>query len=230
MSEEGTRYGGYDFEENEASGLLCKMIPRGARVLDVGCGDGSLAKMLIMKKNVSVIGLEPDEYRAAMAVKNGIDTLQAELRPDLVDKLGKFDVVLFADVVEHLMHPEIVLKHAHDFLLPSGFVLISVPNVAHLSMRVNLFKGNFDYTSAGIMDSTHLRWFTKKTLFTLLETNGYKVLECNSSAGLWDPYYKFRRPWRWIKRSWTIGFVLWGVAHYPNLFGYQHVIKSETLR
>jgi len=227
MSEEGARYGGYDFEENEASGLLCKMIPRGARILDVGCGDGSLAKMLIEKKNVSVIGLEPDEYRAAMAVKNGIDVLQIELHPDLVDKLGKFDVVLFADVVEHLIQPEIVLKHARDFLLPGGFVLISVPNVAHLSMRVNLFKGDFDYTSVGIMDSTHIRWYTKKSLLALLESTGYKVTENYSSAGLWEPYYKYRRPWRWMKETWRNRFVLWSVAHYPNLFGYQNIVKAE---
>ena len=227
MNNTERRYGGYNLDKHETSGLLCQMIPKGSRVLDVGCGDGSLALMMVEHRNASVIGLEPDKYRASLANENGIHTLQSELNSSLADEIGKFDVVLFADVLEHLPKSESVLRDAQDFLAPGGFVLLSVPNVAHLSMRINLLKGNFDYTTVGIMDSTHLRWFTKKTLFNLLETTGYKILESYSSAGLWDPYYKFRRPWRWIKRSWTIRFVLWGVAHYPNLFGYQNIIKAE---
>jgi len=84
-------------------------------------------------------------------------------------------VIVFADVLEHLRQPEEILSRCKQLLLPSGFVIASIPNIAHWSMRWNLLFGRFDYTNLGLLDRTHLRFFTYKSAFDLFEKSGYAV-------------------------------------------------------
>ena len=227
MKNEGSRYGGYRLEPAEASGLLVDGIPHGARVLDVGCGDGTLSLMLRDKKDADVIGLEPNRERADAAASRGVSVFQMELSPALSEKLGLFDVVMFADVLEHIPDPAAVLKTAAGMLRPGGIVLASVPNVAHWTVRLNLLKGKFEYTHTGIMDSTHLRWYTRSSLIELFNEAGYSVDGIRSSAGVWIWDYKGRRPWRWLAERRREELVRWMALKWPTAFGYQHVVKAS---
>jgi methionine biosynthesis protein MetW len=139
------RYGGQDLDPTESTGIIASLIASGARVLDVGCGTGSVSRLIIDACGCTVLGLEPDADRAAAASANGIEVVGAELTEELIPQLGCFDVVLFADVLEHLVDPFGTLRLAQRFLNDGGAVVASLPNVAHWTVRLNLLRGHFDY-------------------------------------------------------------------------------------
>ena len=89
----------------------------------------------------------------------------------------RFDRVLLLDVLEHLHRPEVILQQCHETLRPEGRLIVSVPNIANITIRLMLLLGKFDYTERGILDKTHLRFFTRKTARRLLQENGYQVQE-----------------------------------------------------
>lgn len=223
------RYGGQDLDPAESAAMIASMIPSGARVLDVGCGTGSVSRLIIDARSCTVLGLEPDANRAAAASANGIEIAGAQLSEELIPELGLFDVVLFADVLEHLMDPFEALRLAQKFLRVGGAVVASLPNIAHWTVRLNLLRGHFDYRPVGIMDATHLRWFTRRSLFRLFTQAGYRVVETKASAGLWMEVYQCR-PWRWIPRR-VLRKLLYGSAQaWPTLFGCQYVVRAELER
>jgi SAM-dependent methyltransferase len=112
------------------------------------------------------------------------------LTPSLASVLGTFDVVLYADVLEHLVNPLGELEKVAQFLAPDGVIIISVPNVAHWSVRFNLLRGRFNYAPTGIMDATHLRWFTSRTLLQLLKRAGFTPVQIKHSSGGFLPCYQ----------------------------------------
>jgi len=137
------RYDGQPNDPDEVVGVLSSLIPQGSRVLDVGCGTGSVSIQLIANRGLSLIGVEPDEERAQRARDRGVTVRAARLTPELIAELGSFDVVLFADVLEHLPDPHSLLTLATSALRPGGRVVASVPNVAHWSVRTDLLRGRF---------------------------------------------------------------------------------------
>jgi len=220
------RYGGQDLDPAESTAMIASMIPSGARVLDVGCGTGSVSRLIIDACGCTVLGLEPDADRAAVAVSNGVDVIGTELTEELISQLGLFDVVLFADVLEHLVDPFEMLRLAQKFLLVGGAIVASLPNIAHWTVRLNLLRGRFDYQPVGIMDATHLRWFTRRSLYRLFTQAGYRVAETKASAGMWMEVYQ-APPWRWIPRR-VLRKLLHGAAQaWPTLFGCQYVVRAE---
>src|SRR5262249_6372347 len=98
---------------------------------------------------------------------------------DALPALGgrKFDVVLLQDVLEHLHCPQQVLEECHSLLKPRGRVVVTVPNVANVTVRLSLLLGRVEYTPRGILDNTHVRFYTRKSARRLLEANGYEVVE-----------------------------------------------------
>src|SRR4051812_40210561 len=152
------RYDGQLNDPDEVVGVIIDMIPPGARVLDVGCGTGSVSVQIIANGNATLVGVEPDEVRASKARERGVVVRSGILTPELIDDLGKFDIVLFADVLEHLPDPHSMLELAKTALAPGGRIVASVPNIAHWSVRSDLLRGKFNYRDWGIMDATHLRW------------------------------------------------------------------------
>ncbi len=221
------RYGRQKPRPYEAPGLILESIPEGARVLDVGCGTGSMLKLMREVRNVESLGLEPDPERAALARSGGFDVLETTLADASPAELGVFDVVLFADVLEHLDNPVADLEVAQRFLRAGGCIVASIPNVAHWSVRTALLAGRFDYQPYGIMDATHLRWFTEETVRKVFRHAGLAVERVAVSAGTVLPVYQETRPWKWAPRKLRRRFVCWATRRAPRLFGCQFVIRAR---
>ena len=176
-------------------------------------------------KNNEVIGVEPDPQRAAIARARGVEVISDAFDKDLLERLEPFDVIVFADVLEHLPDPAEVLGLASSALKPGGVILASVPNVAHWTVRVNLLLGRFNYRPTGIMDSTHLRWFTARTFEELFHRKNMEVLASTQTAGVELPVYASR--FRWLPRAVVHRMVRALARAFPRLFGCQHVVKAR---
>jgi len=211
----------------EVPAIVRGWIPDGARVLDVGCGTGSLTLRYMEGKNCRLLGVEPDAERAAVARSRGLDVVTGLMDEALLEKHGPFDLIIFSDVLEHVPAPASLLLLAKTGLAPGGVIVASVPNVAHWSVRLMLLFGRFDYRPSGIMDATHLRWFTRKTIQGLFEYSGMRVLDVSPSAGAWmRPYHV--KPLRLVPRSVRIGVVRSLARMLPRLFGYQMVVRATV--
>ncbi len=154
--------------------MIAARVGGGARVLDVGAGEGALAVEL-QGRGCKVVCLEVDEVRAAKARQKGLEVVLRSIEAAPIEDLGQFDVVVCADVLEHLLDPRAALLKVKAALAPRGKVLASIPNVAFYGVRLRLLAGRFDYTDTGILDRTHLRFFTRVTARRLLEDAGFKV-------------------------------------------------------
>jgi len=223
------RYDGQPNDPMEVVGVISSLIPRGARVLDIGCGTGSVSTHVISNCSASLVGIEPDAARAVRAQNRGIDVRNAFLTPDIIEELGAFDIVLFADVLEHLAEPLPLLDLAKKALLPGGRIIASVPNVAHWSVRSELLRGRFRYREWGIMDATHLRWFTDANLRLLFQAAGLAVEQLRVTAGADLQCYSERLPWRRMPRPLRVSLVRRGIRWWPRLFGCQLVVRSEVV-
>jgi 2-polyprenyl-3-methyl-5-hydroxy-6-metoxy-1,4-benzoquinol methylase len=150
-------------------------------ILDVGCGEGNFGYALKQKNPIcKVTGIEPDEKSAKIA-ETKIDTVYNTFFDSSISDLlesKKFDLICFNDVLEHLAVPEKALEICKKHLDREGLIIASVPNILHYQEFINIIKyRDFKYEEAGIMDKTHLRFFTKKSFIRLFEESGYKVLE-----------------------------------------------------
>jgi methionine biosynthesis protein MetW len=156
--------------------LLLDQVPPGARILDVGCAEGYLARALA-ERGCAVVGMEFDPRAAAIAR----DACEAVVTGDAEDPAtraqvdGPFDRVLFGDVLEHLRDPAAVLRWARGLLAPGGRAVVSLPNIAHWTARRQLVRGRFPQEDFGLFDRTHLRFFTRRTARELIGDAGLVV-------------------------------------------------------
>jgi len=220
------RYDGHMDAPQEVARMLAELVPKGSRVLDVGCGTGSVSRIIEDTRGAQIIGIEPNSSRAAVARSRGLEVHEEPFTPSILQRLEPFNVVMFADVLEHVVDPSDLLKLSDRALLPGGRVIASVPNVAHWSVRVDLLRGRFDYQPFGIRDATHLRWFTEKTIRLLFESSGLRIISLQHTAGVTLPEYEARRPWRWIPRQRRNSLIRTLARRLPLLFGCQHIIHA----
>jgi 2-polyprenyl-3-methyl-5-hydroxy-6-metoxy-1,4-benzoquinol methylase len=153
------------------------LVEPGEHVLDLGCATGWQARLLV-ERGCTVVGVEVDAEAAvrAMAWCERVVVCDLDLA-DLADELEheRFDVVAAGDVLEHLRDPVRVLHSVASLLRPDGRIVASVPNVAHGSVRLALLGGTFDYADAGLLDRTHLRFFTATTVRELFTSAGWTI-------------------------------------------------------
>jgi SAM-dependent methyltransferase len=147
-------------------------------VLELGAASGHVTRVLV-ERHCDVTAVE---YEAEVAEElEGVasEVIVGDLDDDgVLDRLpGGFDVVLAGDVLEHLVDPARVLRHVAGLLVPGGRVVISVPNVAHADLRMALLQGTWDYRPWGLLDRTHLRFFTKRSIEALVEQAGLVTTE-----------------------------------------------------
>jgi methionine biosynthesis protein MetW len=221
------RYDNQTADPDEVAGIIISMIPVGSRVLDVGCGTGSITRLIRDLRDVEIIGIEPQPERARLAQERGLNVHHGYLTEELTRELGLFDIILFSDVLEHLPNSQDLLLTARRALRPSGSVVASVPNVAHWTVRLDLLRGRFDYAPLGIMDATHLRWFTEAGIRRLFQNTGYKVETVRGTAGVWMSDYQWRRPWRWLTPERRARLIKKAAKRWPTLFGCQHVVQAR---
>jgi methionine biosynthesis protein MetW len=169
---------------------VMQAIRPGEEVLDVGCSEGYLARLL---KGNKVWGVDYNEEAVRVARNWCVDARAVDLNNDYgADPFGrKFDVIVFADVLEHLLHPAEVLATMARLLKPGGRVVISLPNVALWRVRLNLFFGRFDYQDYGVLDRTHLHFYTFRTARRFVEECGYRVESTKGAANLLGPIVHF---------------------------------------
>lgn len=164
---------------DDAHSVLMRLIPPDRRVLELGCASGYLSGYMEQVLGCRVTGLEADPDATRIAAQRCAEVHTVDLdAPDALDPArasGPYDVLLAAAVLEHLKYPERLLRDAHGLLTPGARVIVSLPNVAHWGVRLRLLRGRFDYTDYGIMDRTHLHFYTLRTGGDLVARQGYTV-------------------------------------------------------
>ena len=170
----------FDFDPattNTSHGLVVGLVPPQTRVLDVGCAAGYLGDAL-SEKQCTVHGVELDPEAAESARKRLASVVVADAESlDYASTFGtdSFDVVVLADILEHCRNPAKVLEGVLSVLTDSGSLVISIPNVGHGSLRLGLLQGRWNYTPLGLLDETHVHFFTWTTLQDLLTDAGLTV-------------------------------------------------------
>jgi SAM-dependent methyltransferase len=175
------------YRVEEVNRALLSLVGRPRTVLDVGCGVG-LNGAAIKRTGAHVTGIEIVPRSIERARKVLDEVLAADIGSDraLHDALGarRFDLIVFADVLEHTVDPRAVLERLLPYLEEDGQILISLPNVAAWTVRLGLLRGRFDYQPSGILDDTHLRFFTRDSVVGLCERAGLEVLRLEQNPML----------------------------------------------
>ncbi len=166
-------------DENNSHAAMLRMIGFNKRVLEVGCASGHMSEML-SAQGCAVVGIEID----AAVVEPALPWLERVVVGNIEDEAlwdeldGElFDAVLFGDVLEHLKDPLRALRNSVRHLQPSGMIVLSVPNIAHVDVKIALTKGTFPYSETGLLDRTHVVFFTKESLLKLIRDAGLVATE-----------------------------------------------------
>jgi 2-polyprenyl-3-methyl-5-hydroxy-6-metoxy-1,4-benzoquinol methylase len=164
---------------NNVHAITLRFVGSTKRVLEIGCASGHVTRALVAQGN-TVVGVEVDPEAAKTAGEHAERVVVGDVEDmDLDLELGDdhFDVVVLGDVLEHLRDPLPVLRSARRLLAPRGFVVISLPNVAHVDVRLMLMSGRWDYRDLGLLDRTHLRFFTRASARRLVADAGLAVVD-----------------------------------------------------
>jgi 2-polyprenyl-3-methyl-5-hydroxy-6-metoxy-1,4-benzoquinol methylase len=210
--------------------LLALIQPSARKVLDIGCGAGRLGEAIKSRQPAEVVGIEYDEA-AARTARQRLDRVLAgdveQMQPDFAP--GTFDVVLCGDVLEHLREPARLLSRARDWLRPGGQLIASIPNVRHHSVVTSLLGGNWTYEAAGLLDRTHLQFFTRRGIEDLFRLAGFVIRQWQVVSG---PGYE-----EWDRRG-RPGEIRAGRLHIGGVpseeaeqfYVYQYLVIAEPAR
>ncbi len=194
--------------------------------MDIGTATGTLGRMC-QDIGFELDGIEPNPEWAEVArpYYNNLMVVAVEDAPD--ESLRGYQVVICADVLEHMASPEAALQRLIS-LQPDGCIfLVSVPNVANLWVRLNLLFGKFEYTDRGILDRTHLRFFTRKTFMQLIQSAGLTVNRIHITPIpinlIFPRFYKHRMGRLALKLLDQISRWL------PTVLGYQFLVEAVKI-
>jgi methionine biosynthesis protein MetW len=189
------------YHRDFSAGLIGKyqrvydLVPRDSRVLELGCSTGYFSEHLAKKcARVVAVDCDPPSVKACRA--RGISAFQLDLSSGdigsfLADQ-APFNAVVAMDVLEHLARPQDLLARLHRLMDRHGRLIVTGPNVAHWHTRWNLMLGRWNYAEGGIMDETHLRWFTRATWRKLLEESGFEIVVDQVVDSLLPKEYQMR--------------------------------------
>ncbi|MEG1142248.1 MAG: bifunctional glycosyltransferase/class I SAM-dependent methyltransferase, partial [Clostridia bacterium] len=158
-------------------------VDKEMNILEVGCGIGSsLLEIKNRYKNANIYGLEISEG-AGNIVKHLCSTIIGNIEElELGYEDGFFDYIIFGDVLEHLRDPWKIVKEMKKYLKESGSILASIPNIMHISVIKDILNGRFPYAESGILDKTHLRFFTLAEIQNLFMLNDYEISEIRANG------------------------------------------------
>jgi len=156
---------------------MLPLVPaRCHRVLDVGCGAGAFGESLKRSREIEVWGVEPVRSAAEKAATKLDRVINGSFDSETELPAGSFDCVIFNDVLEHMAAPEQALRYARVLLRSGGLVVASIPNIRSFPTVWRLmFHGSWQYEDAGVLDKTHLRFFTKSSIVKMFENEGYSI-------------------------------------------------------
>jgi len=208
--------GKYDYLNPDTYSMHAKILEcvgNNKKVLDVGCAEGNLANVMFSHE-CEVVGIEIDEKSAQNAKKFCKEVVVGDVEStELPNKYHDyFDYILFADILEHLKEPLVVLKRSKKYLKDDGFVIISLPNISNWRMRLKFLLGKFEYQNTGVLDIGHIRFFNEKSAKKLLKDAGFEIVRMDIT-GLDSPVG-------------TKFFQLIG-TQLPNLLAYQFLIIAK---
>jgi 2-polyprenyl-3-methyl-5-hydroxy-6-metoxy-1,4-benzoquinol methylase len=200
-----------------------KKLPAESKVLDVGTASGMLARMC-QDNSFHFFGVELNPEWAQMADPYYEKIWVGHIAEIAADALSDYDAVVLGDVLEHLPAPEMVLQKLIALQDSGSTFLISVPNIANFWVRFNLLLGHFDYTDRGILDRTHLRFFTRKTLIEMINHSGLKIVSLQATPIPLELVSKFfvsplGRFFHAILAKLT--------SLFPTLLGYQFIVEAR---
>lgn len=184
-----------DYYGLQREDVVSKLEPPLGRVLDVGCGEGGADELLRVAGATWVSGIEVLPEPAARAAERYDEVAVGDALEALERVTGPFDTILCYDVLEHLIDPGTVLRALHRVSSPGARLHVSIPNARHVSLLRDLFlKGTFGYVEYGHRDATHLRWFTRRDIESLLSESGWRVESTTPSAlNLSRPLHRLTR-------------------------------------
>ncbi|HEX2621288.1 MAG TPA: methyltransferase domain-containing protein, partial [Phototrophicaceae bacterium] len=208
-----------------------RLLGENERVLDVGSGEGHFAAALADKRNNRITGMDSLTQPKR---RDAFDTyFCGDLNQGLqgmIEQTGEhvFDKILLQNVLEHLYQPERVLDDCHHVLKPTGRVIVSVPNVANITVRMALLFGRFNYVERGILDKTHLRFFTRSSARQLLEMHGYRIIRQEVTNVPFEIVLGLRADALPVK---LLNYIVARLTHLlPGLLGYQLIFVASSDR
>ncbi len=198
---------------------IAKMLPEAATVLDIGAGSGVLGRVLMHAgKHVTIDGIEPNAFAAKLA-KPFYRTIYTGYAQDNLQaiKESSYDYVVLADVIEHIQDPLVFLTELLGSIPESTRLIISIPNIAFGGVRLALMNGFFDYVDSGLLERTHLRFFTFATaqrLFDILHLSSERILFLERS------FYRVEFARKYLTAS---PLKIWMLANKPDARAYQYL-------
>ncbi len=203
---------------------MLKGAPSESKILDVGTATGVMARTC-SDTDLLFYGIEPNSNWAKLAspAYKEVWVGTVENAPEIF--LQGYDAIVLADILEHTSNPGQVLKKLISHQKAGARFYISVPNIANIWVRLNLLFGHFDYTDRGILDRTHLRFFTRKTIAHLVETSGLQIRSIHVTPiplELISPFFVT-----------PIGKIIYKLFAnltflFPTLLGYQFIVEAEN--
>ena len=215
------------YQNSGNAALLALLNSDTETVLDVGCGAGDNAALLrSMFPGCNIHGVTHSPSEAQIAKKWLAECWVFDIEGEIPRELSaiRFDTVIFSHVLEHLRDPAAILRKFTALLLPGGCVAIAVPNVLAWAMRWQFIRGDFEYKADGILDDTHLRFFTYLTADRYLLSRSPQLELVSKTAAGSVPQWWLRR--HLLPKSWSSGIDAFGCRCWPNLFGDQVLLKA----
>jgi SAM-dependent methyltransferase len=204
-----------DYFENIRYEILPLLPKHVNSIFEIGCGSGQTLSYLKSTGRCDWVGGMEIFPAAAQAARGKLDfVLEGNIeKVSLPFEESYFDIVLCLDVLEHLLDPSSVIKQLHTLLKPGGILICSIPNVRHFSVSIPLlFLGQWNYSDHGILDKTHLRFFTRKSAIDLVASSGLIVNKISSTG---------------LKKLSKAGFInLITVGIFKRLFEFQYLIRA----
>lgn len=194
----------FDPQGSDWAARLLRRVPQGVPVLELGPGPGAMTRVLIRDEQRTVTVVEKDPQTVEILKSLPVKLVQADLDTDeWVRALGneRFGAILACDVLEHLRDPRQVVQTLGRLLQPSGCLVISIPNVAYAGVVAGLRSGEFDYADKGLLDRTHVHFFTRVSLEQML-------MDCGLVPVVWEAYRlppersEFAHYWETLSGPW----------------------------
>ncbi|KCZ73563.1 methylase involved in ubiquinone/menaquinone biosynthesis [Candidatus Methanoperedens nitroreducens] len=194
---------------------IFRQIPRGSKVLEIGCGSGRLANILSLKKNCQVYCVDKDPAMAGIARNKCVEVLNIDIEESkLPYEAGFFDSIILGNVLEHMREPSKILADLGIYLSRDGFLIYSVPNIVNWHSRLTIFSGRFEYAESGVFDKTHLRFYNLNSAKKIAHDAGYRVTWLDVTPSI----YLFKE---------DLNFLWYGMATlWKNLFADEFIIKA----